>query len=277
MGTVSAHLCLRPWSTVPPRVHTCDFHGAVLSYLRQFPSHITWNQVPRVRSTSYLCFSVWSLANGWSRSSKAQQRCPVSGEIQRTIYTIELPDSIRPRSGNYLKSLRSLASPFLITALPPPPFVSFFLTFHYPSLLHIQSDHRLWLRGNVTQTSTGWAWPLRWLPGATRQSLIRLGVCSCCWFRIPGWTDWSTKSQHWYCRLCLQLSLRLSLLLLFWRSSSDRFPLVASKKILIQIRLELPNAEDRLMRRQNTTQTHRRHYGLDIKCTSRLKCSRLGS
>lgn len=100
---------------------------------------------PRAKSQKNLRFSVWSLANGWSRSSKAQQSGPVSGEIQHTIYTVELPDSIRPRSGFYLKSHPSLAPPFLITAFLPPPFLSFFLTFHYPSLLRTQPYHRFWL------------------------------------------------------------------------------------------------------------------------------------
>lgn len=176
MGTVSAHLCLWPWSTVPLRAHSCDFHGAVLGYLRWFPSCMTWNQVPRVRSISYLRFSVWSLANGWSRSSEAQQRCPVSGETQHTTYTAEPPDRIRPRSGFYLKSHLSLSHP----SYPLHSFPS-----SWPFIIHLFCTHSL-ITGFGFQGMWPKPGPLRWLPGAARQSLIRPGVCSCCWLGILG-------------------------------------------------------------------------------------------
>lgn len=254
MGTVSAHLCLWPWSTVPLRAHSCDFHGAVLGYLRWFPSCMTWNQVPRVRSISYLRFSVWSLANGWSRSSEAQQRCPVSGETQHTTYTAEPPDRIRPRSGFYLKSHPSLSHP----SYPLHSFPS-----SWPFIIHLFCTHSLitgfgfqgmWPKPGPLRWL--WAWPTEMIAWSCKTESYQTGSLQLLLVGNPRWTDWSTESQHRYCRLCLRVSLSLSPLLLFWRRSSDRFLSVASKKILTQLKLELPNADDRLMRTQNKTQTH---------------------
>lgn len=155
--------------------------------------------------------------------------------------------------------------PFLSTTIPYHPLPTPSIHFLLPDLsLSISSARTVWSQAlasrecdpNLAHWDDCEPGPLRWLPGAARQSLIRPGVCSCCWFGILGWTDWSTESQHWYCRLCLRVSLSLSPLLLFWRRSYDRFLSVASKKILTQLRLELPNADDRLMRTQNKTQTH---------------------